>query len=158
MPSGGAQASSLEWCCVWALVLLPVLRQVWLSLCSLGVVYGLRVWPYNWYHTQQCTESPPSDLPRRDDAGPKSQELCFALAAWLLKLPHTHCKAVPLASSLKCKAQWFGLCSQNFPKWTQGKSSYTDLSKKLPGGVDLFTFPQIQNSHIVHAHILCKTM
>lgn len=72
-------------------------------------------------------QSPPSDLPRWDDEGPKSQELCFALAARLLKLPHTHCKAVPVASSLKCKAQWFGLCSQNFPKWTQRKSSYTNF-------------------------------
>lgn len=47
-------------------------------------------------------QSPPSDLPHWDDDGPKSHEIWFALAAWLLKLPHTHCKAVPVASSLKC--------------------------------------------------------
>lgn len=111
MPSRGTQASSLEQGCVWAgssasaAVQLPVPSQVWLFPCRLGVECGLREQPYNWCHTQPRIESPPSDLPRWDDDGPKSQELWFALATWLLRLPQTHCKAVPVASSLKCKAQ-----------------------------------------------------
>lgn len=79
MPSRGTQASSLEPCCVWAgssasaAVLLPMPRQIWLLLCSLGVVYGLWERPFNWYHTQHCRALPQTSHTEMMMMGPKAR-------------------------------------------------------------------------------------
>lgn len=154
MPNRGTQRTSLEQHCVWAgscasaAVLLPLPKQIWLFMCNVLHVGS------EADHTIGCCQRQAGTTPCTSESSVRPPTLrwwwWWAQKPWALVWAHT-ARLFLLPALWNVKLNWFGLCRQNFPKWTQRRSSDTDLSKKLSGNMDHFSFPQIQNTHTVYS-------
>lgn len=152
MPNRGTQRTSLEQHCVWAgscasaAVLLPLPKQIWLFMCNVLHVGS------EADHTIGCCQRQAGTTPHTSESSVRPPTLrwwWWAQKPWALVWAHT-ARLFLLPALWNVKLNWFGLCRQNFPKWTQRRSSDTDLSKKLSGNMDHFSFsPNSKYPHCI---------